>query len=138
MLRKKGKHYLVFMVLACLSVISSPLLAGEGFRDADVKEAAEMVAKEKNNARFVILDVRTKGEYDKGHLFNSINIDIKSANFGEEIGLLDRNKTYLVYCHSGKRSKRAQKKMKSMGFKNIINMKGGFTGWLGEKNPYQR
>lgn len=138
MYRKKVMHYLFFMVLASLLLSSSPLFASEGFRDVDVKEAAEMVSREKNNSDFVILDVRTKGEYDEGHLYDSTNIDVNSGNFEKEVSKLDRNKTYLVYCRSGKRSKMAQGKMKDLGFRNVINMKSGFLGWAEGKNPYER
>jgi len=138
MRRINSKILVVFMFLGALLMTSSLVIAGEGFRDIEVKEAVEMVAKEKNNANFFILDVRTPGEYNDGHLPNANLIDIKSKDFSEKIDKLDRNKTYLVYCRSGKRSKMAQEKMKEMGFKHVINMLGGFIGWADGENSYER
>ena len=138
MKRRTNKYYIIFVVFTALLMSFSAVLAGEGFRDIEVKEAAEMVAKEKNNADFIILDVRTPGEYEDGHLPNARLIDIKSDRFSEKIDKLDRNKTYLVYCRSGKRSKMAQEKMKAMGFKNVLNMLGGFIGWADGENAYER
>ena len=141
MKKKSNKLYplhLIFMVLAALLITSSPTLAGEGFSDIEIKKAVAMVAKEKNNPNFVILDVRTKREYDDGHLANSKNIDIRGANFNEEIGKLATDRTYLVYCRSGKRSKKAQGIMKELNFKKVINMKGGFIAWADGENSYER
>ena len=135
---KTKRFYFIFILLAALLTSYSSALAGEGFRDVEVKEAVEIVAKEKANADFIILDVRTKSEYNDGHLTASRNIDIKSAAFREEIGKLDKGKTYLVYCRSGKRSKMAQEIMKELGFKNVLNMKEGFIGWADGENSYER
>lgn len=138
MKRKANRFYAIFTVLTALIMTTSLAYAGEGFRDIDVKEAAKMVAKEKNNPDFLILDVRTKKEYEDGHLANSTNIDVRSANFRDEIGKLSIDKTYLVYCRSGKRSKKAQGIMKELKFKNVINMKGGFIAWTDGENSYER
>lgn len=51
---------------------------------------------------------------------------------------LDRDKKYLVYCRSGKRSKSAQEIMKELGFKEVINMTGGFMDWEKEGLPYKK
>jgi rhodanese-related sulfurtransferase len=59
----------------------------------------------------VILDVRTKDEYDKGHVKKSIQIDYKDilANGKDELTNhnIDKTKTLLVYCKSGKRASNA-------------------------------
>jgi len=53
---------------------------------------------------FVILDVRTPEEIDKGYIKNSIFIDFKNDNFIKEISKLDKSKVYLIYCKVGGRS----------------------------------
>lgn len=73
----------------------------------------------------VILDVRTKEEYDSGHVEKAINIDYNSADFSKKISALDKNKTYLVYCRSGNRSSKAVSEMKGLGFTSIYNLSGG-------------
>lgn len=75
---------------------------------------AQMV---KNGA--IILDVRSKGEYQGGHIKGSINIsvDALSANLNK----LDKNKTIITCCASGMRSASAKSILKSKGFENVHN-----------------
>ena len=73
----------------------------------------------------VILDVRTKAEYNKGHLENAVLLDIYEPGFKEKIKNLDQSKTYYVYCYSGSRSKSAVKMMRREGINNSYNIKGG-------------
>ena len=53
---------------------------------------------------------------------------------------LDKDKTYYVYCHAGKRAGNTQAVMQEMGFKQVINVEGGLSAWEAagfpiEKNP---
>ncbi len=76
-----------------------------------------------------LIDVRTPQEYVDGHIENVLNIDFNSADFIEQVDKLNRNVTYIVYCHSGKRSAAASNVMAKLGFKDIYNMDGGITAW---------
>lgn len=76
-----------------------------------------------------IIDVRTPAEFAAGCLPGAKNIDIKSPDFSSQIGALDKNGSYLVYCKSGVRSDQAATQMKQAGFNNIIQLKGGITAW---------
>ena len=62
---------------------------------------------------YVIVDVRTKDEYNEGHLKDSINIPYDEI----EENVFDKSKTILVYCKSGARSKKAYNSLKKMGYK---------------------
>lgn len=115
-----------------------PASAEEGFKDVSVTEANAVIQDVKNNSNLIILDVRTKEEFDGGHLNNAINLDVNSDKFREEVGKLDKNKKYLVYCRSGKRSKTAQGIMKEMGFKEVMNMTGGFLDWEKAGLPFKK
>ena len=92
-------------------------------------QANALIKANKDNNRFVILDVRTPPEYAGGHLQNAVNLDFNSASFKNEAGRLNKNSTYLVYCQTGIRSAAASKIMAELGFTNIYNMTGGFTAW---------
>ncbi|MBU0667950.1 rhodanese-like domain-containing protein [Patescibacteria group bacterium] len=76
-----------------------------------------------------IIDVRTPSEFAVGCLPGAKNIDLKSPDFLSQIGELDKNGYYLVYCKSGVRSDQAATEIKQAGFNNIIQLKGGITGW---------
>lgn len=86
----------------------------------------------------VVLDVRTKEEYKAGHIPGSVLIDFNADDFEQQVGKLDKDKTYLVHCASGGRSARACKKMERMGFKNLYNLEGGMGAWEKAKKPVEK
>lgn len=88
-----------------------------------------MIQKNRNNADFVIIDVRKPSEYAIGHIENAVNIDFNTTTFREDFGRLDRTKKYLVYCKSGNRSQGATAVMKELDFYEIYNMSDGITEW---------
>lgn len=91
----------------------------------------QRLSKKKNS---VVLDVRTIEEYKAGHIPNAVQTDVlKKEDFKARVAGLDKNKIYLVYCRSGKRSKDAMNLMKEMGFTRLYDLDGGFSGWTGAK-----
>ena len=66
---------------------------------------------EENN--YIIVDVRTKEEYEEGHVKGAINIPYDEIDENVE---LSKEKTILVYCKSGRRSKIAYEKLKTLGY----------------------
>src|SRR5688572_16462285 len=79
-------------------------------KDVGVEEFEKMWKEKKG----VVLDVRTKKEFEEGHIPGSVNIDINALDFEKRISELDKGKTYLVHCASGVRSVRACDKMGRM------------------------
>jgi rhodanese-related sulfurtransferase len=67
----------------------------------------------------VIVDVRTKGEYQSGHLQNSINIPLN--NLPQKINKLNKSKPIITCCASGARSASARRMLKSNGFEQVYN-----------------
>jgi rhodanese-related sulfurtransferase len=93
-------------------------------KNVNVSEFKELIEKGPG----IIVDVRTPGEYTRGNIKGSKNINI-AGNFSEEIKKLDKNKPVYVYCASGGRSSRAMQTMNQMGFKEVYNLSGGFSAW---------
>lgn len=83
----------------------------------------------KANPDAVVVDVRTPGEFGAGHIEGAVNIDYEHDSFASEIEKLDKNKTYLVYCQTGRRSAEAAKMMSEAGFTDVSNMLGGYRKW---------
>jgi rhodanese-related sulfurtransferase len=81
----------------------------------------------------VILDVRTKAEYDGGHIKGSVNIPVDQLpnNLNK---WKDKNKPIITCCASGMRSASAKMLLKSRGYLNVYN--GG--GWSSLKNKLTR
>lgn len=93
----------------------------------------EKLQKEKG----VLIDVRTPGEYKKGHLKGARLLDIFSDNFETEIDKLDKNATYFVYCAAGGRSGECAELMQKKGFKKVYDMDGGIRKWQSEGLPVE-
>jgi rhodanese-related sulfurtransferase len=83
----------------------------------------------KNGA--TILDVRSKGEYQGGHIKGSINISVD--NLSNNLNKLKKDKPIITCCASGMRSATAKSILKSNGFTNVHN--GG--GWMSLQNKIQ-
>jgi len=98
-------------------------------KELSVDEAHALIAANKANPNFIIIDVRTPEEYAAGHIENSVNIDYNSASFQEEIEKLDKNKTYLVYCRTGVRSTAASYTLVQSGFTSVYHINGGLVDW---------
>ena len=85
-----------------------------------------------------MIDVRTPAEYASGHLPKAQNIDLKGADFATRIAALDKNATYAVYCHSGKRSATTMEQMTGAGFTHVFDLAGGITDWKSAGRPVVR
>lgn len=75
-----------------------------------------------------LLDVRTKEEFNEGHIANAQNL-VYDENFSEKIGKLDKEKPVIVYCKSGGRSEKCAQILKDSGFVKVYDIKGGITEW---------
>lgn len=78
----------------------------------------------KQKESVAILDVRRASEYNSEHVLNAINTPLDYIK--NSIKTIDKNKTYYVHCKSGYRSMVFLSILKSMGFENLIDIKGGF------------
>ena len=97
-------------------------------------EFAAKMAEVSVNPKVYLIDVRTKEEYDGGHLISAINYDISDfvQNFNE--GAEEEN-VYLLYRRTDNRSRRAYNRLKDAGFKNVYYLIGGYTRWTQEGRP---
>ena len=107
-------------------------------KDLSALEANALIQENTDNPDFSIIDVRTPEEYKEGHLKGAVNINLNSETFREDIAQLDRSKTYLIYCRSGRRSARAVRIMQKLEFTNIIHMVNGIIEWNAEKLPLEK
>lgn len=86
----------------------------------------------------VVLDVRTPKEFAAGHLPGAINLDWTSPDFAQKAGALAKDRTYLVYCATGRRSALACDKMSQLRFKHLHNLSAGFRAWQSAGKPVER
>lgn len=81
---------------------------------------------------YVILDVRTSEEYDRGHIPGAKNLPLDAIEAGKiPAEFAAKDKKYFVYCRSGVRSAKAADALASYGYKDILDF-GGIIDW-----PYE-
>jgi len=121
----------VFALISSLILLVGCSTSTAGATNMNVVEFSKKITE----SGVVILDVRTPGEFAEGFIEGAQMIDFQSGNFETEIGTLDKDVTYAVYCRSGNRSGQAVKVMQDAGFKNIYNLDGGVIDWANSGLP---
>lgn len=76
-----------------------------------------------------LLDVRSRDEYDEGHIAGATLVDVNDTAFVENaMAELDAQRPVAVYCRSGRRSARAASLLSSQGLA-VTNLDGGVMAW---------
>ena len=135
--KAKDKTYfiilLMFVSLFCVSACAmnnknaTASSANKTYTQISQDVAKDMILKDGN---LVIVDVRTKGEYEAGHIPGAILIPNESITDRKPEHLPDMNQVILVYCRSGNRSKQAAQKLANIGYKKVYEF-GGINTWNG-------
>ncbi|MFC1978397.1 rhodanese-like domain-containing protein [Chloroflexota bacterium] len=119
----------LIFVGACSSEVSNRA------ENISVQVAYDLIEDNMNNDDFVLLDIRTLQEYASGYIENAVNIDYYASAFQDDIDELDKDKTYLVYCHTANRSGQAMPTFENLGFEKVYNMLGGTVAWQAAGYP---
>jgi|GEM_PF-220397 len=125
-----------FLGLIFLIVQTSYLFAQNV--DSAMVVSATTFEKMLNKKKNILIDVRTPEEMAGGHIEKAMNLDFLDECFAQNIEILNKNKTYLLYCKSGIRTAKASARMKAAGFKNIYMLDGGITSWVEEGKPVKK
>lgn len=75
----------------------------------------------------MIVDVRTTGEWQQGHLDGAIHIPM--SQFRSRMNEISKDKKILIYCAVGGRSVVAAQFLVQNGYKNVYNLRGGIVRW---------
>jgi rhodanese-related sulfurtransferase len=126
------------ILTAVLWVWAALVLAGCQAADERIlgpQAAHELIRQNKGRPDFVILDVRTPGEFRRGFIEGAILMDYYAPDFRERFAALDRNATIFVYCHSGGRSSDVLRLADTLGFARVFDLRGGIVAWAREGLP---
>lgn len=129
------------LVLGGLSVLADeedpsetppPVSSMQKVQEVTADEAAAGIV----NGHFdIVLDVRRPEEYGQTHIPGAVLIPLDKLR-EEARGKLGNSATpILVYCAVGGRSLEAVKILSKMGFKNVVNLRGGIMAWKKEGYP---
>lgn len=109
------------------------------FKTVGAKKTANMIHLQERPC--VVLDVRTQGEFQSGHIRGSVNVPLHEL--GQNISKLEKkyaNHDVFVICQSGSRSLVACLQLKKSTLKPLYNVRGGMMGWglSGDKKLLER
>jgi rhodanese-related sulfurtransferase len=117
--------FLPFVAVSALPLASTPSPVST-YLDLSADEAKRLI----QEPGLCILDVRTKEEYESGHLPGAILIPVSEVKV--RVGELSQYKRgkILVYCQTGVRSAVASKILVEQGFDFVYNLTGGIAAWI--------
>ncbi|RLI35339.1 rhodanese-like domain-containing protein [Candidatus Bathyarchaeota archaeon] len=95
------------------------------FGDVTVEEAKSLV---ESNVSLIIVDVRTREEYDSGHIEGAILIPVSELE--GRINELSKEEEFLIYCRTGNRSSNSVNILKANGYTKIFHMNDGIIAWI--------
>lgn len=126
---------LAWVVLLVLVIVTTVKGMFSKVKTISRGEATRLINKEEA----VVVDVRGRDDYRKGHISNAINVlaaDIKKGSFGE----LEKHKAQpiIVVCATGTSAAESAGQLNAAGFDNVSVLKDGVSGWSGENLPLVR
>ena len=95
---------------------------------ANIKQITYEELLEKVKAGAILLDVRTKQEFNEGHLNGAIVIPYYDISKNIKNIVPNKEQEIIVYCKSGGRGITAVQILDDLGYKNVHNLKGGMEG----------
>ncbi len=103
------------------------------FVDVSAPESAKLL---EDPATF-LLDVRTREEYDSGHLAQATLVPLQELE--QRLAELppQKDRPFLIYCRSGNRSVSAATILAKHGYTKVFNLKGGIKEWVQHKFPVE-
>lgn len=134
----RGRKGIVWVIFFTMVIAGTALAAGSAVTNVTVGKAQKLIKERGGKTDFVILDVRTPEEFAEGHIRGAVNLDVQSPDFEKRLRPLDRSKSYLVYCRTGNRSRRATVAMGMLRFRSIFHMTEGIVKWKQQNLPLVR
>ncbi len=133
----KGYFLIVAFTLKIVMISAAGNIETEEnvYRQLSALQCDSLVKANDTNPNFVILDVRTKLEWEQEHLQGAIYRSTGDQDFETKIDALPRHKTYLLHCRSGGRSAAAFALMKELEFAEVYEMIGGIISWNNNQLP---
>lgn len=137
----KSSGILIFQALVlslCLSTTASANkneISENIYGKLTATQCDSLIQANETNPNFVILDVRTEGEWSNYHIEGSIFRDARGSAFDDELNALPKHKIFLMHCQSGGRSAGAFAKMKQFQFAEVYEMISGINSWNSKGLP---
>lgn len=111
------------LIIIALAVLGFVFFQSRSAGNETDRLSAEEFKKKYQEEKGLVIDVRSAGEYDSGHLsITNYNFDVTNGQLQSKLSSLDKEETYYLYCRSGNRSNSALQIMKKNGFEKVYNI----------------
>ena len=90
-----------------------------------------------NGGGYTLIDVREKEEYREGHLAGALSVPRGFLDMRIEEAVPDKDAKIILYCAGGTRSLLAGRTMHELGYRNVVSMSGGYSGWKNAGHPWE-
>tara|TARA_Y100000385_G_C12645429_1_gene447239 strand:- start:101 stop:448 length:348 start_codon:yes stop_codon:yes gene_type:complete len=106
------------------------LLAKNEINGAELEHL--LLERENKRADFLLIDVREEYEFNEKRIVG-VDYLIPLSNFFNQVDCIKKykSKCIITKCKLGGRSAQAQRQLKLLGFKKVINLSGGITEYKG-------
>jgi rhodanese-related sulfurtransferase len=126
-----GNHPLLvgaLIALLCVLLFTEMRKGGQGVTPQEVTQLI-------NQQEAVVVDVREKADFSKGHIVESISMPF--AKVAERIGELSKykDKPVIIVDAMGQHSGGVGKQLKDAGFEKVVRLKGGIGTWTSDNLP---
>jgi len=105
-----------------------------GVRLVDPTEVTRLM----NHEHAVVIDVRNRDDFDRGHILNAVNIPEPELPDKKQELEKFKKKPLILYCQNGSVSPRLARRLMAEGFPGVLCMKGGISTWQGASLPLTR
>jgi len=123
---------LLFIIILLARSYLEPIFSG--VKTIKAQEAVRLM----NDESTVVVDVRLEKEFKEGHILDSIHIPVGALE--SRIRELDnsKDKTVILNCQTGMRSKQAGAILKKHGFTTLYSIDGGMNAWINANFPIDK
>jgi len=87
------------------------------------------------NQGALLVDVRSKAEFDGGHIIDARHVPQDAEAESAETLKRFKDKVVITCCETGMRSGAAARALKAQGFSKVVNLRGGLQAWRAENLP---
>jgi rhodanese-related sulfurtransferase len=119
----------VFTIVSC----NNDTDGTTGYTDLTPAEAQNLIA---DNPDLIIIDVSPA--YDQGHLPGAVSYPVGDGTLEAVIPTLDKDATYLVYCHVDSVAIQGALALVDAGFTNVYRLEGNYSGWVDAGYPIEQ
>jgi rhodanese-related sulfurtransferase len=131
--KKQSNNTTLMAVIALLAVVVGGALVAMNASSGAPAAGSTVISPDyyienytNTDADHILIDVRTPGEFNGGHIAGAVNIPVEELD--QRLSEVPADKDIVVYCRSGNRSATASRILTSSGFEGVYDM-GGIIAW---------